>query len=48
MEGGATVGNIGVVIKLTAFCLPLTQLHFKFKLMLILVFVNFELMVWKT
>ena len=42
------VGDIGVAIKLTPFCLHLTLLCFKFKLMLILKFVNFQLMVQKT
>ena len=45
-----TVGDISVKIKLTAFCLHLTLLHFKFmfKLMFMLTFVNFQFMVLKT
>ena len=42
------VGDISVKIKLTTFCLHLTLLHFKFKLMFMLTFVNFQLMVQKT
>ena len=42
------VGHISVKIKLTALCLHLTLLHFKFKLMFMLTFINFQLMVPKT
>ena len=34
------VGDIDVMIKLTTFFSPLTLLHFKFKLMLMLTFVD--------
>ena len=46
--GGKEVGHISVKIKLTALCLHLTLLHFKFKLMFMLTFINFQLMVPKT
>ena len=44
------VGDISVKIKLTTFCLHLTLLHFMFmfRLMFMLTFVNFQLMVQKT
>ena len=47
-EGGEEVGHISVKIKLTAFCLHLTLLHFKLMLMFMLTFINFQLMVQKT
>ena len=47
-EGGEGVGHISVKIKLTTLCLHLTLLHFKFKLMSMLTFINFQLMVLKT
>ena len=47
-EGGEGVGHISVKIKLTAFCLHLTLLHFKLMFMFMLTFINFQLMVWKT
>ena len=42
------VGHISVKIKLTAFCLHLTLLHFKLMFMFMLTFINFQLMVRKT
>ena len=41
-EGGEGVGHISVKIKLTAFCLHLTLLHFKLMFMFILTFINFH------
>ena len=47
-EGGEGVGHISVKIKLTAFYLHLTLLHFNLMFMFMLTFINFQLMVRKT
>ena len=46
-EEGEGVGHMSVKIKLTAFCLHLTLLHFKLMFMFMFTFINFQLIVQK-